>query len=50
VVVTGTISAEAAAEESSDANPFVPQIGMRRGMTNAIPIRRGGRATGGPLS
>jgi HlyD family secretion protein len=45
VVVTGTISAETAAEES-ESNPFLPQIGRRGGMTNAIPIRRGGRATG----
>jgi HlyD family secretion protein len=46
VVVTGTISAETAAEESSDANPFVPQIGQRRGQNAAIPTRRGGA---GPL-
>jgi HlyD family secretion protein len=41
-VVTGILSAEAAADESaSGANPFLPQIGQRRGPTNAIPIRRG---------
>jgi len=45
VVVTGTISVEAATEEASDSNPFLPQIG-RRGATNAIPMRRGGRASG----
>ncbi|MGD1083279.1 MAG: efflux RND transporter periplasmic adaptor subunit [Verrucomicrobiota bacterium] len=42
VVVTGTISPEAAAEETaSGANPFLPQIG-RRGPSNAVPTRRGG--------
>jgi HlyD family secretion protein len=41
VVVTGTISAEAAAEETTEANPFVPQLG-RRGTNGAPPTRRGG--------
>ncbi len=41
VVVTGTISAEAAAEEAG-ANPFIPQIGQRRGPANAVPTRRSG--------
>jgi HlyD family secretion protein len=41
-VVTGVLSMEAAADESaSGANPFIPQIGQRRGPTNAVPIRRG---------
>jgi HlyD family secretion protein len=41
-VVTGIVSAEtAAAESASGANPFLPQIGQRRGPTNAVPIRRG---------
>jgi HlyD family secretion protein len=40
-VVTGLVSVEmAAAESASGANPFVPQLGQRRGPTNAIPIRR----------
>jgi HlyD family secretion protein len=47
VVVTGTISVEAAAEESAGANPFIPQIGQRRGPNNAIPMRRGGGGGGG---
>jgi HlyD family secretion protein len=48
VVVTGTISAETAAEDAaSGANPFVPQIGQRRGPNNAIPTRRGGGGGGG---
>ena len=43
IVVTGAISVEAAAEEAaSGANPFIPQIGQRRGSSNAIPTRRGG--------
>ncbi|MGD0412755.1 MAG: efflux RND transporter periplasmic adaptor subunit [Verrucomicrobiota bacterium] len=47
VVVTGTITAETAAEESEGgANPFLPQVFQRRGPTNAIPMRRGGRANG----
>ena len=37
-VVTGIVSVEAGADE---ANPFVPQIGQRRGPTNAMPTRRG---------
>jgi HlyD family secretion protein len=41
LVVTGTISAEAAAEEAG-ANPFIPQIGQRRGPANAVPTRRSG--------
>ena len=41
VVVTGTISVETAADESG-ANPFVPQIGQRRGAATAIPMRRAG--------
>jgi HlyD family secretion protein len=41
VVVTSVLSAEAAAEEASGANPFVPQFG-RRGPTNAMPTRRSG--------
>jgi HlyD family secretion protein len=49
VVVTGTISAEAASEEASESNPFIPQIGQRRGQTNAMPMRRGGGRAGGPL-
>lgn len=40
-IVTGIQSMDAAAEES-DANPFVPQFGRRRGPTNAVPTRRGG--------
>jgi HlyD family secretion protein len=43
IVVTGARSVEAAAEEAaSGANPFIPQIGQRRGSSNAIPTRRGG--------
>jgi HlyD family secretion protein len=45
VVVTGILSAEAAADESAPgANPFVPQIGQRRGPANAVPTRRSGGA------
>jgi HlyD family secretion protein len=41
-IVTGVLTAEAAADESAPgANPFVPQIFQRRGPTNAIPTRRG---------
>jgi HlyD family secretion protein len=41
-VVMGSLSVEAAADESaSDSNPFLPQIGRRHGLTNAIPMRRG---------
>jgi HlyD family secretion protein len=43
IVVTAAISVEAAAEESAPgANPFIPQIGQRRGPNTAIPMRRGG--------
>ncbi len=39
VVVTGTLSVEAAAEEAAGANPFIPQIGRRGGPGGG---RRGG--------
>ncbi len=41
VVVTGTLSVEAAAEEAAGANPFIPQIG-RRGGPGGGGGRRGG--------
>jgi HlyD family secretion protein len=31
VVVAGTLSVEAAAEEAAGANPFIPQLGRRGG-------------------
>ncbi|HXR06909.1 MAG TPA: efflux RND transporter periplasmic adaptor subunit [Candidatus Acidoferrum sp.] len=42
VVVTGTLSAEAAAEEAAGANPFIPQIGRRGGPGGGGGGRRGG--------